>query len=156
MYIKIFDKFLRQKSGWVWNEFVIPEHLFTEDVALMVTDIDVHNIITSYKFQCQIFIHSGNFMTQSTSSFAYQKDFALREVIDYHLLKFEQSGLLDRLMDKYFTKPLSDCQQPIRELGFQATFLCFAILVIGIVIAMASSVVERYSFCRSLRVYLQE
>lgn len=153
--MKIYQKYLKEKPGWEWSTPTVPLTFFTEDVALMITDIEIQNIVQEYGLQCEIAIHSGKYMTALTSSFAFQKDFALAEVIDYHLLKFEQSGLLDQLLSKYFSKLQSDCQSPVRELGFQATFLCFAILAVGAIVAIAFSLAEkcRFHYCKRVISY---
>jgi hypothetical protein len=119
---------------------------FTEDVAIMLGDIEIYNLATAYDIQCDIVIHPGSYLTQSSLSFAYQKDFALKEIIDYQLLKMKQSGLLNHLERKYFRKISQDCQPPIRELSFRATFLSFAILVLGIIMAILSLCVENILF----------
>jgi hypothetical protein len=109
----------------------------------MMGEIEIFNTATEYGIDCDIFIHPGRYLTQSPLAFAFQKDFALKEIIDYQLLKFKQSGLLKRLSQKYFQKIKTDCQPPFRELGFLATFVSFAILAAGIIIAIFILALEK-------------
>ena len=147
---QLYNKFLKLKPDVNWTYSTVPLEYFTQDAALMVTDIGIHNIIEEYDLHCEIFINPGKYFTGTTSAFAYQKDFPLKEVIDYHLLKFQQSGLLEQLAKKYFkTQILHDCQPPVRELDFKATSLSFAFLTAGVMIALMVSFVEK------IRAYLQ-
>ena len=147
---QLFNKFLELKPHVNWTYSTVPLEYFTQDAALMVTDMDIHKIIEEYDLHCEIFINPGKYLTGTTSAFAYQKNFPFKEVIDYHLLKFQQSGLLEQLAKKYFkTQILDDCQPPVRELDFKATSLSFAILTAGVMIALIVSFVEK------IRAYLQ-
>jgi hypothetical protein len=109
----------------------------------MMGEIEIFNTATEYAIECDIFIHPGQYLTQSPLAFAFQKDFALKEIIDYQLLKFKQSGLLKCLSQKYFKKVNTDCQPPFRELSFHTTFVSFAILAAGIIIAIFILALEK-------------
>jgi hypothetical protein len=137
---------LRTKSHYTWSEQIIPRENFTEDVAIMIEDMDIFKTATEYGIECNIFIHPGQYLTHSPLAFVFQKDFALKEIIDYQLLKFQQSGLLKHLAKKYFKKINKDCQLPVRELSFGATFLSFAILAAGIIIATFFLIIEKARF----------
>jgi hypothetical protein len=134
---------LRTKSHYNWSERLIPREYFTEDVAIMIEDMEILNTATEYGIDCDIFIHPGQYLTHLPVSFVFQKDFALREIIDYQLLKFQQSGLLKHLAKKYFQKINKDCQPPVTELSFGATFISFAILAAGIIIAIFILALEK-------------
>jgi hypothetical protein len=112
----------------------------------MIDDMEILNTATKYGIECDMFIHPGQYLTHLPVSFVFQKDFALREIIDYQLLKFQQSGLLKHLAKKYFKKINKDCQLPVRELSFGATFLSFAILAAGILIATFFLIIEKARF----------
>jgi hypothetical protein len=77
------------------------------------------------------------------NTFVYQKNFPLTEIIDYHLQKFKESGLLQRLEKKYFKKLVQDCNPVVREMTFKATFLTFAILSVGIGASLLAFAVEK-------------
>ncbi len=137
---------MRLKPGFNWHEPIIPEELFTEDVALMISDTEINQLVVKYNLYCDIFINPGKYMTKSTKAFAFQKDFALKEIIDFHLLKFNQRGLLKKLANKYFEDIPRKCDPPVRELGFQATFVTFAILISGVILALFSLFIEQLIF----------
>jgi len=137
---------LRTKSHYTWSEQIIPRENFTEDVAIMIEDMDIFKTATEYGIECNIFIHPGQYLTHSPLAFVFQKDFALKEIIDYQLLKFQQSGLLKHLAKKYFKKINKDCQLPVRELSFGATFLSFAILAAGIILVTFFLIIEKARF----------
>ena len=143
---QLFNKFLNQKPdvNWTGNSFPVKD--FTYDTAVMVNDIDIMNINEAFNLHCEIFIHPGKYFTGATSAFAFQKDFPLKEVIDYNLLRFHQSGLLEQLANKYFKKPAHDCLPPVRELDFKATIFSFAILATGIATAIIVFLVEKIRF----------
>jgi hypothetical protein len=100
--IQLYQKFLRLKPDFSWTEPMIKEELFTKDVALMLSDTQIYHLAVEYNIQCDIFINPGMYMTHFTNAFAFQKDFALKEIIDYQLLKFKQTGLLKKLANQYF------------------------------------------------------
>jgi hypothetical protein len=112
----------------------------------MIEDMDIFKTATEYGIECNIFIHPGQYLTHSPLAFVFQKDFALKEIIDYQLLKFQQSGLLKHLAKKYFKKINKDCQLPVRELSFGATFLSFAILAAGIILVTFFLIIEKARF----------
>ncbi len=137
---------MRTKSHYTWSEPIIPRENFTEDVAIMIEDMDIFNTATEYGIECDIFIHPGQYLTHTPIAFVFQRDFALKEIIDYQLLKFQQSGLLKRLAKTYFKKIHKDCHPPVRELSFGATFISFAILAAGIIIATFFLTIEKARF----------
>jgi hypothetical protein len=134
------------KSHYTWSEQIIPRENFTEDVAIMIEDMDIFKTATEYGIECEIFIHPGQYLMHSPTAFLFQKDFPLKEIIDYQLLKFQQSGLLKRLAKKYFKKINKECHPPVRELSFGATFISFAILTAGIIIATFFLTIEKARF----------
>jgi hypothetical protein len=148
---QLYNKFLRLKDNFDWREPVIPENLFTEDVALMIGDTEIHQMVLKYDNGCDIFINPGKYLTHSALAFAFQKDFALKEIIDFQLLKFKQMGLLNKLAKKYFKHIPQNCVVPVRELSFHSTFVSFAILVSGFIIAIGSLLVEKITFILSKR-----
>ena len=109
----------------------------------MLTDIDIYDTVQEYDLHCEIFIHPGKYFMGSSSAFALQKDSPLKEVIDYQLLKFLQSGLLEQLSEKYIAKKQLVCLPPVQELDFKATALSFAILALGVATALIVSFVEK-------------
>jgi hypothetical protein len=140
---QIYHKFLRTKADYSWDELTIPFKNFTQDVAVMLRDIEIFNLATTYGIECDIFIHPGHYLTQSPLAFVFQKDFALKEIIDHQLLKLMQSGVLKRLAKKHIKSISQDCQTPVRELSFRATFVSFAILAGGIITAIFILVIEK-------------
>ena len=137
---------MRTKSHHSWSQQIIPRENFTEDVAIMIDDMEILNTATKYGIECDMFIHPGQYLTHLPVSFVFQKDFALREIIDYQLLKLQQSGIFKFLAQKYFKKINKDCQPPVRELSFGATFISFAILAAGIILATFFLIIEKARF----------
>jgi hypothetical protein len=69
----------------------IPKEVFTPDRAFLLNDMGIYSFATKNNFKCEILINPGQYLEfLSSSSFAYQKDFALREILDYHLQEFKQ------------------------------------------------------------------
>lgn len=143
---QVYNKFLRIKPDFNWHEPMIKEELFTADVALMMADTDTNQMAARYNIHCDIFINPPKYLTDSAIAFAFQKDFALKEIIDFHLLRFNQRGLLKKLANKYFEDIPRKCDPPVRELGFQATFVTFAILISGVILALFSLFIEQLIF----------
>lgn len=144
---KIFEKFKRVKGELEnWKDFYIPLENFTSDVALLLNDVEAYNLASAYGIDCEMFVHPRKYTARQTSSFLFQKDFPLKEFIDYQLLKFQQSGLLTHTAKKYFTKASLTCDAPLRELSFKATFFSFAILVAGLALAIACLIVEKLKY----------
>ena len=83
----------------------------------------------------------------SFTSFGYQKNFALREIIDYHLQKFKQGGLFKQLENKYLKTFVQDCEPPFREINFRVVFLAFALLCVGFISALVIFTFEKVNFC---------
>ena len=127
-----------------WKKSPIPLEYFTEDVVQMLTDIDIHETAQVYNLHCEIFIHPGKYFMGTSSTFALQKDSPLKEIINYQLLKFLQSGLMEQLTKKYIAKEQRICEPPVKELDFKATILSFAILGSGVAISLIASLVEKY------------
>jgi hypothetical protein len=143
---QVYNKFLRIKPDFNWHEPMIKEELFTADVALMMADTDTNQMAAHYNIHCDIFINPPKYLTDSAIAFAFQKDFALKEIIDHQLLKFKQTGLLKKLSMQYFKDFPRHCEPPVRELSFRATFITFAILATGVLTAFCSLVVEKMIF----------
>jgi len=140
----LYDKFLTLKPDFKWDKPIIQEKLFTKDVALMMGDVEIIQMADEYNLHCDIFINPGKYLAQSAMAFAFQKDFALKEIIDFQLLKLKQTGLLKKLATKYFKEIPQDCAtEPIRELSFQETLLSFGILASGILVALCSLLAEQ-------------
>ncbi len=148
---QLIQKFLRLKPEFNWTELMIKEELFTQDVALMLGDTEIYLLAVEYNIQCDIVINPGRYLTHFANAFAFQKDFALKEIIDYQLLKFKQTGLLKKLANKYFRQIPRDCEPKIKELSFKATFVPFALLASGVLIAFCSLLVEKITFVLFLR-----
>ena len=55
---------------------------FTEDVALLLSDIDIQTLLEVLKLKCEIFIHPGKYFMGSSSGFAFPKDSPLKELIE--------------------------------------------------------------------------
>lgn len=146
-----------EKSNMTWKvqeNRPFPLELFTHDVALMISDVEINQMVKQHHLECEIFINPGKYLTSFYISFIFQKDFAFKEVIDYHLLKFEQSGLLKQLERKYFEKFIQDCAPAIRELNFHATCLAFAVLVFGAIMALLTFVAEKLRIDSALKAVL--
>ena len=126
-----------------WKEYPIPMEYFTEDAALLLSDIDIQTLLEVRKLKCEIFIHPGKYFMGSSSGFAFPKDSPLKELIDYHLLKFQQSGLLEQLAKKYLKIEPHICEPPVRELDFKATIFSFAILATGVLTSLVVYLVEK-------------
>jgi len=75
-----------------------PKEAFTADRAFILNDVEINNFATNNDMKCEILINPGKYLEHySSSAFAYQKDFALKEILDYHLQKFKQ-GILKLLL----------------------------------------------------------
>ena len=143
----LLDKFIKEKKEYHnWTELLIPLQIFSSDIALLLNEVEAYNIASSYDIGCQIFLHPRKYFAWGTSSFVFQKDFALKEIIDYHLQKYKESGVMRHLAKKYLSMIRQDCNPPLRELSFKATFLSFALLFVGLVIAMVCFMVEKILF----------
>ena len=59
--------------------------MFTDDVALMLNDVEIYNLATAYDLHCGIVINPGAYSISASVTFAFQKDFALTEAIDHQL-----------------------------------------------------------------------
>jgi hypothetical protein len=130
---------------------MIKEELFTKDVALMLGDTEIYHLAVKYNIQCDIVINPRRYLTHFAIAFAFQKDFALKEIIDNQLLKFKQTGLLKKLANQYFLEIPHDCEPQIKELSFKATFMPFSLLASGVLIAFCSLLVEKITFALFLR-----
>ena len=119
---------------------------FTNDVAMLLNDVEAFNFASAYGIDCEMVVHPKKYSARGTSSFLFQKDFALKEVIDYQLQKFKQSGLLSHLAKKYLKKVNQNCDAPLRELSFKATFFSFTVLAFGIIVAIICFAVEKFRF----------
>ncbi len=137
---------MRLKPDFNWIEPIIKEELFTKDVALVLGDTEIYRLAVEYNIQCDIVLNPGRYLTHLALAFAFQKDFALKEIIDYQLLKFKQTGLLKKLANQYFRNIPRDCEPQIRELSFKATFIPFALLASGVLITLCSLLVENIRF----------
>jgi ABC-type amino acid transport substrate-binding protein len=93
----MYHNFGKTKADYSWDELTVPFKNFTQDVAIILRDIEIFNLVTTYGIECDIIIHPGFYLTQSPVAFVFQKDFALKEIIDYQLLKLMQSGILKRI-----------------------------------------------------------
>lgn len=140
---QLYKKFLKLKPNVKWKSHPIPQSYLTDDAALILSDIDINNLKDDYGLHCDLFIHPGKYLMGSSSSFAFQKDSPLKEIIDYQLLKFFQSGLLEQLVKKYFKMESHVCEPEVKEIDFKATFLSFAILGCGVLIAFVVSLLEK-------------
>ena len=132
------------KPNMSWKKSPVPLEYFTEDVVQILTDIDIYETAGVYSLHCEILIHPGKYFMGSSSGFALQKNSPLKEVIDYQLLKFLQTGLKEQLTKKYFVTKQHICEPPIMELDFKAIILSFAILASGVGISLIASLVEKY------------
>ena len=140
---QLLKKFLKLKPHVDWKEDLIPQQYFTEDAALLLSDIDTLTIFEEYNLHCEIFVNPGKYFKGSSSGFAFQKNSPIKDIINYHLLKFVQSGLLEQLAKKYIKREHHICEPPVKELDLNSTMLSFAILAIGIVIALVISLIEK-------------
>jgi len=143
---QLYQKFLRLKPNMKWSKSPIPLDIFTEDAAFLLTDIDIYETVERYNMHCDIFVHPGKYFMGSSSAFALQKGSPLKEIIDYQLLKFLQSGSIEQLVEKYIQKKQYICEPPVRQLDYKATSLLFIILAFGTVAAMLVSLMENVRF----------
>ena len=126
-----------------WEASKIPIEYFTKDAVVMLTDIDIYDTVEEYDLHCEMFVHPGKYFVGLSSAFALQKNSPIKEIIDYHLLNFLQSGHLEQLGKKYFSKRQHDCEPPVRELDFKATIFSFAILAAGVLFSLGVFLVEK-------------
>lgn len=126
-----------------WKKYPIPLEYFTRDVVLLLSDIDLQTLADEFDLHCEVFVHPGKYFSGSSSGFAFQKDSPLKEVIDYQLLKFFQSGLLEQLVKKYLKTERRTCEPPVKELDFKATICSFAILGCGVMTALIVAFIEK-------------
>jgi len=150
---ELYMKFLKLKPNVNWKEQPIYLEYFTEDAAILLSDIDIQATLQAHNLHCDIFIHPGKYFLGTSSGFAFQKDSPLKEIIDFQLLKFFQTGFMTKLSQKYLKTELEVCEPPVRELDFKATFFSFAILGCGVVIALivfTAEIIRFYSEKRFL------
>ena len=123
------------------------EGVFTIDRAFLLNDLEINNVASKTNFKCKLLINPGKYLEHSSfTSFGYQKDFALKEIIDYHLQIFKQAGLFKQLEKKYVKPLVQDCEPPIREINFRVVFVAFAILCGGFISALVIFILEKVSF----------
>jgi hypothetical protein len=97
---QLYLKSLESKNVFNWSVIDMPKEMFEPDKAFILSDIDIYNAATKQNLSCEILINPGKYMEHySISAFAYQKDFALKEILDYHLQKFKQG-----IVKLYFLK----------------------------------------------------
>jgi hypothetical protein len=88
---QLYEKYLEYENKPNLDSMIIPKDVLTPDRALLLNDMDIYSFATENNFKCEILINPGQYLEfLSSSFFAYQKDFALREILDYHLQKFKQ------------------------------------------------------------------
>ena len=95
---QLYLKFLENKYAPNLNPVDLPKEVFTPDRAFLLSELEIFSFATENDMKCEILINPGKYLENySFTSFAYQKDFALKEILDYHLQKLKQ-GIV-----KYFT-----------------------------------------------------
>ena len=140
---QLYKKFLKLKPDMKWEASKMPIEYFTKDAVVMLTDIDIYDTVEEYDLHCEMFVHPGKYFVGLSSAFALQKNSPIKEIIDYQLLNFLQSGHLEQLDKKYFSKRQHDCEPPVRELDFKATAFAFTILTFGVAFALIVLFVEK-------------
>ena len=95
---QLYLKFLENKNAPNLNPVDLPKEVFTPDRAFILSELEIFSFATENDMKCEILINPGKYLENySFTSFAYQKDFALKEILDYHLQKLKQ-GIV-----KFFT-----------------------------------------------------
>ncbi len=88
---QIYLKSLQSDNVVSWGPLDMPKGAFTDDRALILNDNEIFNVATKNDIKCDLLINPGKYLEHySFKSFAYQKDFALTDIIDHHLQKFKQ------------------------------------------------------------------
>jgi hypothetical protein len=95
---KLYLKSLHSGNVVSWGSVDIPKENSTADRGLIINKIELFNVATKNDINCELVINPGKYLEDySFTSFAYQKDFALKKMLDYHLHKFKQ-GCVKRLI----------------------------------------------------------
>jgi hypothetical protein len=95
---QLYLKTLKYDNLLSWSSSDIPREAFRADRATILNDNEIFNVAAKYDIKCQLLINPGKYLEYySFTSFAYQKDFALTEILDHHLQKFKQ-GLVEKIV----------------------------------------------------------
>ncbi len=83
------------------------------------------------------FVHNFEEKMKGQLAFAFQRDSEIRQLFDYYVIKFKQSGLMEELQDKWFydNKPSDMSSRFFQEdpihLGFENLFFPMLIMLVG-------------------------
>ena len=72
----------------------------------------------------------------------YPKNSILQPMFDNFKLKLYQSGVMEKLKQIYFPKPICDAGQVYDQVNFEFARVFFIILAIGVVMAIISGILE--------------
>ena len=136
---KLFAQSISDKDFEPWNKLSELRAPLLSNRALLLDSGETLELIrlNGEDLRCQIYIHPGEYLlTLANNHFAYQKDFPLREMIDYHIRKIKQIGIDQKLSKKYFPPLEQDCEPPIKEVKLSDTIFIFVTLVSGLIFAV--------------------
>lgn len=132
-----------------WTSIYLILEPFRANRAFILDDVEFTNFASRYDIFCEIFVHPGKYVpTLSYSTYAYQKNFPLKEILDYHINKMKQSGILHKLGRKYFPPLIQDCETPLKEIDIRGTIFTFSVFSAGVVSSILIFSSEKLlSFC---------
>ena len=112
--------------------------------AFFMSEVEMITFTAKQENPCDVLVHQGRYIPGiSYSAFAYQKNFSLKEPIDYFILKIKQSGIQTRISRRHLRQPLiGDCQDPLKEVDFANTVFLFLVLGSGLGLSFVTLVAE--------------
>ncbi|CAM1312110.1 Uncharacterised protein r2_g2242 [Pycnogonum litorale] len=67
---------------------------------------------------------------------AYRKEFPLRKIIDKLLTHLRQSGIIDRILNKYFKKKKTPEENNVKQVQFEDIYVPLLVILFGNVVAL--------------------
>ena len=136
-------KFKKEETFKTWENFEEALKILENKRVFVMDESEIHDFRETTGKECDIFINPGTYLPAlSYYSIAYRKDFPLRKMFDYYIVKFKQSGLYDRLGKIYLPPKLQNCPSTLQEADLQATILIFFSLGAGVTIAVFLLILE--------------
>ena len=135
----MYTQSLTDKQFPPWNNITELRASILANRAIIVDTGELKDIIrqNGEDLLCQIYIHPGKYLpSMANNHFVYQKDFALRDMINYHIQKIMEGGLHHKLVMKHFPPLVQDCQNPIKEVDLSDTIFIFVALASGLISAV--------------------
>ncbi len=96
-------------------------------------------------YPCEVTGVPGLSLQTSYSAFALQKNSPLREIFNFHLLGQVASGVVKKAKENYWIMAPVDCPVvPEEGLAIQTVIGIFVILMLGTILALATTLMEKY------------